>query len=479
MIESDDLSYRVAVWKVTTYKGTRGTTYRVRWKVGTEEFKEPFKKSAQADAFRSQLVQAQSRGEAFSLSKGLPVSMLREERPEKSWYDFAISYVDHKWPDISAKHRGNIAFALMMATTALLTTERGMPDPALLRAALRRWAYSKTYRAADRPPEVEEALRWVSQHSRAVGELANPKVAEAAVRAVTRDLEGRKLVIGSQRRNHGILKAALAHAVSEGLLERNPIGDLEATTSRSVHQVDRRCVVNPEQARNLLDKVREYGYEETERRQGMKSGPRLVAFFGSMYYAALRPEEAVNLRKHNLSLPAPRTDTTGAKVYDWGEIYVEEVTPDARPEFTNDGTSRDTRRGPKQREAGEVRPVPCPPELTRLFWEHLEVFGTDPEGRLFTGVRGGPLATITYRRAWAWTREEVLSEAETRSPLARRPYDLRHTCVSTWLNAGVSETLVAQWAGHSVAVLKKIYAKCLVGEEDRAKRQIEEALRRS
>ncbi|WP_397221037.1 MULTISPECIES: hypothetical protein [Nocardiopsis] len=50
--------------------------------------------------------------------------------------------------------------------------------------------------------------------------------------------------------------------------------------------------------------------------------------------------------------------------------------------------------------------------------------------------------------------------------------------MSTWLNAGVSETLVAQWAGHSVAVLKKIYAKCLVGEEDRAKRQIEETRRR-
>ncbi|WP_017587642.1 tyrosine-type recombinase/integrase [Nocardiopsis ganjiahuensis] len=479
MIDPDDLSYKASVWKVTVYKGTRGATYRVRWKVGTEEFKEPFKKRAQADAFRSQLVQSQSRGEAFSLSKGLPVSMLREERPEVSWYDFAVSYVDHKWPDISAKHRGNIAFALMMATTALFTTERGMPAPALLRAALRRWAYSKTYRAAERPREVDDALRWVARHTRPVGDLADPKVAEAAIRAATRDLEGRKLVIGSQRRNHGILKAALAYAVSEGLLERNPIGDLEATSSRSIHQVDRRCVVNPEQARNLLDNVREYGYEETERRRGMKSGPRLVAFFGAMYYAALRPEEAVNLRKHNLSLPAPRTDTTGATVYDWDEIYVEEVTPDARPEFTDDGTSRDTRRGPKQREAGEVRPVPCSPELTQLFWEHLEEFGTDPEGRLFTGVRGGPLATITYRRAWAWTRGAVLSEAEARSPLARRPYDLRHTCVSTWLNAGVSETLVAQWAGHSVAVLKKIYAKCLVGEEDRAKRQIEEALRRS
>ncbi|WP_238580684.1 hypothetical protein [Streptomonospora alba] len=44
-----------------------------------------------------------------------------------------------------------------------------------------------------------------------------------------------------------------------------------------------------------------------------------------------------------------------------------------------------------------------------------------------------------------------------------------------WLNAGVSETLVARWAGHSVAVLKKIYVKCLVGEEERAKKQIAEA----
>ncbi|SKA23096.1 hypothetical protein SAMN02745673_03175 [Marinactinospora thermotolerans DSM 45154] len=40
-----------------------------------------------------------------------------------------------------------------------------------------------------------------------------------------------------------------------------------------------------------------------------------------------------------------------------------------------------------------------------------------------------------------------------------------------------SETLVAQWAGHSVAVLKQIYAKCLVGEEEWAKKKIEEALR--
>ncbi|TQN31421.1 hypothetical protein FHX37_1323 [Haloactinospora alba] len=63
------------------------------------------------------------------------------------------------------------------------------------------------------------------------------------------------------------------------------------------------------------------------------------------------------------------------------------------------------------------------------------------------------------------------------SPLADAPHAPRHTRPSTRLNAGVSEPLVAHRAGHSVTVLKKIYAKCLVGEEDRTKQRIEEALR--
>jgi integrase len=41
------------------------------------------------------------------------------------------------------------------------------------------------------------------------------------------------------------------------------------------------------------------------------------------------------------------------------------------------------------------------------------------------------------------------------------PYDLRHAAVSTWLNGGVPSTDVAAWAGHSVEILDKIYAKCL------------------
>ena len=53
--------------------------------------------------------------------------------------------------------------------------------------------------------------------------------------------------------------------------------------------------------------------------------------------------------------------------------------------------------------------------------------------------------------------------AQVRSALAKRPYDLRHACLSTWLNAGVPATQVAEWAGNSVKVLLDFYAKCLDG----------------
>jgi hypothetical protein len=49
--------------------------------------------------------------------------------------------------------------------------------------------------------------------------------------------------------------------------------------------------------------------------------------------------------------------------------------------------------------------------------------------------------------------------------------------VSTWLNGGVPPAQVAEWADHSVAVLLKVYAKCFDGQDELAKRRIEEALR--
>ncbi len=89
---------------------------------------------------------------------------------------------------------------------------------------------------------------------------------------------------------------------------------------------------------------------------------------------------------------------------------------------------------------------------------------------------GGLIDERTYHPVWKAARQAVFTDAEVRSPLARRPYDLRHAAVSTWLNAGVAPTQVAEWAGHGVAVLLRTYAKCIVGQDEIARRRIAEAL---
>jgi hypothetical protein len=48
--------------------------------------------------------------------------------------------------------------------------------------------------------------------------------------------------------------------------------------------------------------------------------------------------------------------------------------------------------------------------------------------------------------------------------------------VSTWLNGGVEATRVAKWAGHRLAVLLWVYAKCLDGGEQAARDRVARAL---
>jgi integrase len=71
----------------------------------------------------------------------------------------------------------------------------------------------------------------------------------------------------------------------------------------------------------------------------------------------------------------------------------------------------------------------------------------------------------------------ALPPAVEASGLARRPYDLRHAGVSLRLNAGVPATQVAKWAGHSVEVLLKIYAKVVAGQDHMWEERMDDAFK--
>jgi hypothetical protein len=251
---NEGITYDVRVYRTEVYKGVTVTTYRVRWKAGKRLWREGFRTTAQADSFRSALLTAARKGEAFSLATGKPTAWERK-KADTTWYEFARAYVDMKWKQASTKYRKDIARALTAATPAMLLAGLGRPEDASIRRALVRWGFN-TKQRAEPPDDIAEVLAWVGRNSTAVSALAEAATARRVLEQATGRLDGKNAAASTARRNRTILANAMDYAVKLGLLDTNPVRALKWTAPKVSGQVDRRSVVNPRQARALLDAVR-------------------------------------------------------------------------------------------------------------------------------------------------------------------------------------------------------------------------------
>lgn len=453
-----DTTYDVRIHSIEKRKNPDGvvTSYRVSWKVGGEIWKERFSTAAQADAFRSELMTAARRGEPFSRRTGQPVSWVRD-LPAMTWYAFTLAYVDAKWPYAAPNHRRGIAEALTDATEALLAGDDHPREN--LRAALR-WSYSVRIRDNEQPPPgLADAVQWLHAHTTPITALTEPGSGAVLTREIlariSQTKDGSAAAANTTNRKRMVLNNALEYAVEIGALSTNPLKTVKWSKPRTLTTVDPRVVINIHQARRFLNAVEKHS----------ERGRRMKAFFGCMYFAALRPEEVVDLREeHLVSLPEG----------DWGEMRLTNAEPRAGSRWTDSGKVRE-RRELKHRAKGDTRPVPIHPELCTMLREHLQQFGTGPDGRIFIGPRGGHMTDRAYLKVFHEARTKAFTPMEAKSPLMDVPYSLRHACVSTWLNAGVPAPQVAEWAGHSVDVLLRVYAKCIYGQQRDAMRRIWEA----
>ena len=143
--------------------------------------------------------------------------------------------------------------------------------------------------------------------------------------------------------------------------------------------------------------------------QAARIRPELAAFFGCLYYTALRPEEAVTLRRADLILRARGR----------GKIIPTAACPRTGSAWTNTGTSHEP-TGLKHRPGGTIRVVPIPPVLVSMVRRHLGDHGTTTDGRLFRGARGGMLSESVYGRIWHAARRVALGPDLAATALARR-----------------------------------------------------------
>jgi integrase len=452
-----DTTYNVKVWKISTYKGAKRTTYTVRWALDGNEVRAPFATRALADAFRSELVSATRRGEAFSLTTGRPVSH-QTGASAVNWYDFAVQFADHQWHRTAGNSRKNTAKALMTATLALLRMPLpASADAAAVRTALREFAFN-THRRDNAPPEVLTILKWVERNSLTMAAWEDPAKVDAVLRATSSLLDGTSAAASSAKRNKRILNVAMEHAVKNRVLRANPLPKGRGTSPKTSSAVDKRSLIGPRHAAGLLTYVR----------KRPRGGQRLHAFFATLYYAGPRPEEAVAMHVQDVQLPGEDDEDQ------WGELLFHTAQPEVGKNWTDKGEIHE-KRGLKGRAKGDTRSVPCRPALTRILREYIAAKKLKPGDLLFPGEKGELLAGSVIRRAWKNARKEVLTPPEQASPLGRRVYDNRHTCLTNWLNAGIPPAQVAEWAGNSVAVLLATYARCVDGQLPEHKKRIEAA----
>lgn len=458
----------IRVWKTRAYKGQKGTTHSVRWRVNGREHHKTFATAKLAEVFRSNLVVAARRGDPFDGRTGLVADLMPRGR-RTTWFHHMCDFMDAKWPHASPRHRKSLADGLTTAMCATVADRYAGPALEDQRRALLAWALNRSARGgaavdqAEPPEEFAGTIRWLERNSPSVEELASSTRLRPVLEALRLNLDGSPASSSTMARKRSALYSALTYAVELDLLAINPMDRVRTERPRHSDVVDRRVVVNPDQAAQLLAAVRTIH-------------PSLEAYFACLYYAGLRPAEARHLREKHLRLPE----------HGWGSLLLVGSTPDAGRSWTESGEPNEDRQL-KHRAQNETRLVPAAPELVEALRRHLSQFPSGPDGRLFvtrTGRAGiplaGPLAKpqsmgVVYY-VWDKARRAALTDDLYESPLAKRPYDLRHAAVSLWLNAGVPATQVAEWAGHSVNVLLRVYAKCVYGQEEAAKVRIEAAL---
>jgi integrase len=204
----------------------------------------------------------------------------------------------------------------------------------------------------------------------------------------SRDLPARPSDLDSDAGSSGSHKC-LAYAIRKKRLSTNPLakGNLpEGRTSpeKPSMAVDPRSIGGHALLRHMLSACDGVG---------ARQGRRFKAFYACMFYGMMGPSEVAALNISGCDFPRRG----------WGRLSFTDASPSAGRAYTDDGQVHEN-RGLKGRTKGRpgprarrpVRSVPVSPTLVRMLREHVEHFGTAPDGRIFRSEQGNLVPASTW-----------------------------------------------------------------------------------
>ena len=343
-------AFDVRIYTIRRRKGRR-RPFQVRWQAAGQTRSKSFPTRGLADSYRAELVRAARQGLEFDPATGEPLLWAVPGPAATTWLEHAVAYTDMKWPLLAPHSRASLADAPATVTPALTRPTATRPPARTLHTALYRYAFNPGRHATATDPAPARALAWLAGVSLPVAQLEDPRITGAALDALTVRLDGGHAAATTIARKRAVFHDALDYAAELGLLPANPVGQVRWTAPKAAAAVNPQTVASPAQVRAILAEV-------------ARLRPELTAFFGCLYYAALRPEEAVALRRANLILPAHRR----------GKLILTEACPRTGSAWTSTGTPHEP-RGLKHRPrrgcpgraypAGPGRSAPAAPARVR------------------------------------------------------------------------------------------------------------------
>jgi len=257
-----------------------------------------------------------------------------------------------------------------------------------------------------------------------------------AIQKAYADLLGRGLSSRTVRYCHSILRSALGQAVKWRMIPANPTEGVELPK----HQPTR--------------EMRPLTAAESRRFLAAARKERLGAFFELALVTGMRPSALFGLRWKDVDLGVGMIRVRHSLVRDKKGWRLREPKTD---------------RG--------KRSIPIPPQTAEVLqtWkvgqatERMEAGGAwkgdhnPANGFVFTTLTGGPLEirNVSLRNLVRVARDAGLAEEIPPKPPRKKPtyrslislYDLRHTCATLMLEAGVNPKVASERLGHSSVVI--------------------------